>query len=165
MSNYDDDSDDFDFDPNETNAMREVRKAQRAAEKRAKELEAELVKFRENERQRNLSHLLDQRGLNQKVAKFIPTDMVDEQAISSWLDDYADVFTGTAGGGAPQVKGQAQDEPNVDLSGYEQLNTAAAAGAAPVGDEADMLARIKGASTPEELNKLLFGSQFGPAAT
>lgn len=160
MSNYDDDFD-FEDDPQESNAMREVRKAQRAAEKRAKELEAELLKFRENERQRNLSSLLESRGLNPKVAKFIPDDAVDENAISSWLDEYGDVF----GAGAPAVREtNVQPENAAELAEFASFNSVVDSGAPPVGDEAQMLALIQGADTPEELNKILFGSPFGPAA-
>jgi len=38
------------------------------------------------------------------------------------------------------------------------------AGQAPTGDESQILAMIQAASTPEELNRLIFGNASGPSA-
>lgn len=160
MSNYDDD--DFLDDDNgqESGALREVRKAQRAAEKRAKELEARLAEYESKERQRNLASLLEQRGLNPKISAFVPSDVVDEDAIGSWLDEYGDVF----GVPTPQQGTAEQQEqaPGYDPGLNAAFNDVANGGTPPTGDEAQLLSSIAAAKTPEDLNRLLFGNNFGP---
>ena len=147
MSQYDDDDDDFDGG----NTIGEIRKALRAAEKRNKALEQELQTFRAESRQRELTALIESRGLNPKVAGLIPAD----QEVGAWLDAYGDLFAAPAQSDAPPADEQESVDPP---AGAREFSEVANTGATPVGDEGQLIALIKGAKTPEELNKVLFGS-------
>jgi hypothetical protein len=162
MPQYVDDSyddDDYIGDPNESSVLREVRKALRAAEKRNKELEAEVGQFRTQTRQQSLQQSLEARGLNPKIAAFVPDSLTSGEEISKWLDEYGDVF------GPPQQREQDASQSQADGAvppGYEQVQQTVASGAAPTGDESQLAALIAGAKTPKELNQILFGNPNGP---
>ena len=91
MSFYDDDDD---FEGNESEGIKQLRSAQKAATKRIKELESELDSFRSTERTRSVSDVLAARGLNSKIADLIPSDLRGSDDINRWLDERADVFAG-----------------------------------------------------------------------
>lgn len=153
--NDDFDDDDYEDDPRESNALREVRKALRAAEKRNKELDSQLSEFRTQARQGALKESLEARGLNPKVAAFVPADITDKAAVDAWLDEYGDVF----GGPAPARQDESGDPVAPEVQRHEATISS---GSAPTGDEAQMAALIAGAKTPKELNQLLFGNPDGP---
>lgn len=154
MFDYDDEFDDSD-ESRDNSAIKQVRAAQRAAEKRVKELEAELSTFRSNARLSNVKDSIAARGLNPKIAALIPPD-VEGDAVASWLDQYGDLF----GGPAPESADAPSDEqtPPADAQVFSQV---ASTGTPPSSDEAQLLALIKGASTPAELNQILFGNPSG----
>lgn len=151
-----DDFDDLDGDSG-SNALREVRKAQRAAEKRAKELEAELAKYRAEARQANIKSLLAEKGLNPKIAAFMPESVTEAEKINEWLDEYGDVFAPAAPQGEPDPQAQQQD-PVVDTFGQ-----VANGGTPPQGGMENLAARIAAAKTREELNEILHGNPYGPS--
>lgn len=161
MSNYDDD----DLDYEDSNAIQQLRKAKKADEKRIAELTERLAKFEAKERESNLSSLLEQRGLNPKIAKFIPGDVVDESAVTAWLDDYADVF-----GGGKTEQNVADQPAEASVPGYDPavntaFNNTASQGFPPSSDESQQLAQIAGAKTVEDLNRILFGNPNGPTVS
>ena len=159
MSQYDefDDLDDLDDDTRGSNALREVRKAQRAAEKRAKELEAELAKYRAEARQNTLKSLLTEKNLNPKIAAFIPADITEPEKVAAWLDEYGDVFSPAPVQQEAVVDQGQQAPPKADL--FTQV---ASSGDSPHVDASNMASLIAGAKTAEELNQILFGNPSGP---
>lgn len=66
------------------------------------ELSDENSSLKGEQRSRTLSEALSSRGLNPKIAAFIPKDLEDEK-IDDWLGEYAEVF----GGGQPADPQQA----------------------------------------------------------
>jgi len=96
--NYWDDEDDEDdvqdqFIGNDTDLVKKLRKQLKIEQKRAKELESTLGELSKTQRERVLKDVLTSKGINMKVAKFIPTDIdASEEAISSWLEQNGDVF-------------------------------------------------------------------------
>jgi hypothetical protein len=145
MSQFDDDDDDFDNDN-----INVVRKAQRSAEKRVKELEKELSSFRADARKSTLRSAIEAKGLNPKIAAFVPQD-IDPTAVGEWLDEYGEVFA-PAGATAPP----SDDEPDTPIpDGAARFAEVTSSGAPPSGDEGQMMALIQGAKTPEDLNKIL----------
>lgn len=143
MSQYDDDDDDFDGGVTIT----EIRKALRAAEKRNKALEQELQTFRAESRKREIAASIEARGLNPKIAGLIPAD-TDPAA---WIEEFGELFA------APAPVEPATDEQPAPPEGASTFSEVATTGATPVGDEGQLTALIRGANTPEELNKILFG--------
>jgi hypothetical protein len=141
---YDDEDDDT-----TTDVVGQLRKVNRALEKRAKELEQELSGLKTQTRQRTVKDVLQAKGLNPKIAAFIPQDIdSSEEAITTWVNEYGDVF----GIQAPTEEKPAQKSPEV--MAQARINNLVATGTAPDVDE-DAFAKIAGAKTREDLDALL----------
>ena len=91
MSNYDYDDDDFDSDSGDL--VKQLRKANKQKEKELAELKAQFESISKANRERAIKDALASRGVNGKIAAFIPQDIdPTEESVSKWLEDYADVF-------------------------------------------------------------------------
>jgi hypothetical protein len=139
----------------------DLRKAHRAAAKRVKELEAELAEARSANRVRTVKDVLTQRGVNTKIAALIPADVQDEDGVAKWLDDYADVFgiVQAAEDAAPATPGVPNGMTAADVEAFAAINQAGSG--RPIEAEADLEARIKSASSPQELAEILRGAGVG----
>ena len=141
---YDDEDDDT-----TTDVVGQLRKVNRALEKRAKELEQELSGLRTQTRQRTVKDVLQAKGLNPKIAAFIPQDIdSSEEVITNWVNEYGDVF----GIQAPTEEKPASKSPEV--LAQARINNMVATGSAPDIDE-DAFAKIANAKTREDLDALL----------
>ena len=141
---YDDEDDDT-----TTDVVSQLRKVNRALEKRAKELEQELSGLKTQTRQRTVKDVLQAKGLNPKIAAFIPQDIdVSEEAINQWVNEYGDVF----GIQAPTEEKSVQKNPEV--MAQARINNMVATGTAPDVDE-DAFAKIAAAKSREDLDALL----------
>ena len=138
---YDDEDDDT-----TTDVVGQLRKVNRALEKRAKELEQELSGLKTQTRQRTVKDVLQAKGLNPKIAAFIPQDIEGEEAISGWLNEYGDVF------GVTPPEEAKQD--SADVSAAKRINNTINSATAPTIDE-DALAKILNAEGPAALNAIL----------
>jgi len=98
MSNnyWDEEEDDIDTIPNtEENAMKQLRKAKRADEKRIKELTEQLETFTKAQREAVIKKVLETKGVSPKAARLVAREIegdFTEETVSNWLDDNADVF-------------------------------------------------------------------------
>jgi hypothetical protein len=97
-NNYWDDEDD-DLDTQEyandgSDLLKKLRKAKRADEKRIKELTEQLETFTKAQREQIVKNVLAKKGVNEKAARLVMKDLdeVNEEAVSNWLDDNADLF-------------------------------------------------------------------------
>lgn len=91
MSNYEDDEEDFELDSND--AFSQLRKANKQKEKQLKEIQVELSELRKEKRDRTIKETLTSRGVNPKIAAFIPQDIdLTEESLSTWLSEYGDLF-------------------------------------------------------------------------
>ena len=144
---YDDEFDDFGDEG--TDVVKQLRKVNRTLEKRAKELEQELSGLKTQTRQRTVKDVLQAKGLNPKIAAFIPQDIdSSEEAITTWVNEYGDVF----GIQTPSEEKPAQKSPEV--MAQARINNLVATGTAPDVDE-DAFAKIAAAKTREDLDALL----------
>lgn len=132
----------------------ELRKAHRASTKRVKELEAEVASLRQQGRERTVKDVLAAKGVSNasKIAKLIPATVTDEDGVSGWLDEYADVFgiatnDGDAAGTGPDP---AQVQALADING------ASAGGGVPSTPE-DLAARIQAAESVEDMQRIIAG--------
>ena len=97
MSNNDwDNDDDLDFlqgSNDETDGIKDLRKAKRANEKRIKELTERLEKFERQEREGTVAKVLESKGVNSKAARLILKDLdeVNEDAVNKWLLENGDI--------------------------------------------------------------------------
>jgi hypothetical protein len=101
MSNtyWDEEDDDLDTEPQsfgatESDLLKKLRKAKRADEKRIKELTEQLEGLTKVQRERVVKEVLEKKGVNQKAARLVLKDLddVNEESVSHWLDDNADLF-------------------------------------------------------------------------
>ena len=102
MSNNTQDwDDDFEFEDYDDepqrgasdDVLKKVRRAERAKDKQLKELQSELEALRKFQREATISQVLTEKGVNPKVAKFIPADIeMSSDSISNWLTDNGEIF-------------------------------------------------------------------------
>ena len=152
MSNYD--YEDDDFETNDSNDLvKQLRKANKQKEKELAELKAEFQNLSKANRERAIKDALASRGVNGKIAAFIPQDIdPTEESVSKWLEDYSDVF------GIQQAEAPAT--PNVDpkqAAAYQRMTNAVEQGASPE-FQADIHRRLLNAQSREELDEIIRSS-------
>ena len=145
---YDDEFDDFGDEG--TDVVKQLRKVNRTLEKRAKELEQELKGLQTQTRQRTVKDVLQAKGINPKIAAFIPQDIdTSEDAINGWLNEYGDVFGVNSNANSEQASNN-----SIDVSANTRINQVVSTGQVPDVD-ADAMAKILSAGNAEELNRIL----------
>lgn len=136
-----------DYDTEESNLVKDLRKQLKDAQQRAKSAEEELVGVKSQVRERSLADVLSSKGVNPKVAKFIPADVEGEEAVNSWLEENGELF-----GAAPQSNESAvSDETRSEM---QRANALQERSVSP--DKiADLEARMANANSLEEINSLM----------
>lgn len=156
MSNqYEDDYEDDDQEELDgTDLVKKLRKAERLKEKRIKELEGELSEIRTARRSDVINSVLSERGVNTKVAKFIPSDVdPTPEALNSWLEENADVF------GIQLASPQEQSEDQQrQLRTLRQIDAITANASVPVGAD-DVFNRLDQAESADDIIKMIYGAE------
>lgn len=148
MSNYEYEDDD-DFTTESNDLVKQLRKAAKQKDKELAELKAQFESLNKQSRERAIKDVLESRGVNGKVAKFIPQDLdPTEESLSKWLEDNADVF-----GFQVEDKQQPVVDPQ-QAAAYKKMNNAVEQGLTPDSSD-DLMKRILNTQTPEELGELL----------
>ncbi len=150
MSNYDyEDEDDNNVDTS-TDLIKQLRKANKQKEKELAELKAQFEGLNKSQRERAIKDALAARGVNTKIASFIPQDIdPSEESVSKWLTEYADVF----GIELEQNQATANVDP-ADIAAYKKMTGAADAGMSPERG-ADVMSRLMNANSKEELDDII----------
>jgi hypothetical protein len=151
MSNYDyEDDDDFTMDDSSNDLVKQLRKASKQKDKELNELKAQFESLNKAQRERAIKDALASRGVNSKIASFIPQDIdPTEESVSKWLEDYADVF------GIETSQTQAQ--PNIspaDAAAYKRMTNSADSGASPE-HNGDIMQKLMNANSKEELDDVI----------
>jgi len=151
MSNYDyEDDDDFTNDDSSNDLVKQLRKATKQKDKELAELKAQFESLNKSQRERAIKDALASRGVNSKIASFIPQDIdPTEESVSKWLEDYADVF-------GIEVS-QTQATPNVnpnDAAAYKRMTNSADSGVSPE-HNGDIMQKLMNANTKEELDEVI----------
>ena len=151
MSNYEYEDDDDDFTTDSSNDLvKQLRKAAKQKDKELQELRSQFENLSKGQRERAIKDLLASRGVNSKIASFIPQDIdPTEESLSKWLDDNGDVFG--------IESGQTQATPNVDpaqAAAYKRMTNTADSGASPE-HNADIMQKLMNANTREELDEVI----------
>ena len=150
MSNYDyeDEDDDNNVDTS-SDLIKQLRKANKQKEKELAELKAQFEGLNKSQRERAIKDALAARGVNTKIASFIPQDIdPTEESVSKWLESNADVF------GIQVAENQT---PNIDptqAKQYQRLTNAAEQGNTP-NASADIMQKLLNASSREELDDVI----------
>ena len=150
---WDDDEEDDDTETSfasDTDLVKKLRKALKAEQKRAKELESNYQELTKSQRERIIKDALASKGINSKVAAFVPADIqASEDAISAWLDNNADVFGYTTNTQQPAVDQR-------DIKTMQKMDNVLTGADSPTPGD-DIESRIANATTPEEILSILGG--------
>jgi hypothetical protein len=147
---FEDDEDDLDFEPRQkpqgSDLLKQLRKQLRQAQKREQEREAELQTLRNERRTQTVSQILEAEGVSPKIAKFIPAEITDKDAVTAWLDENEDVFG---------IKRDThQGTPNPDEDVFRRMNNATDNALSPSQID-DIYSQIDAAQSPEEVYALM----------
>lgn len=160
MSNtyWDEEDDDLDtesqsFGATESDLLKKLRKAKRADEKRIKELTEQLEGLSKAQRERVVKEVLEKKGVNQKAARLVLKDLddVNEESVSHWLDDNADLF----GIKVPQQEAPVDTQDIARLRQQDVLTQ----GAVTPDRGLDIEQRLNQAGSAEELLSILQSQQ------
>ena len=151
MSNYEYEDEDDDFTNDSSNDLvKQLRKASKQKDKELQELRSQFENLSKGQRERAIKDVLASRGVNSKIASFIPQDIdPTEESLSKWLDDNGDVFG--------IESGQTQATPNVDPSqaaAYKRMTNTADSGASPE-HNTDIMQKLLNANSREELDEVI----------
>ena len=155
MSNLDYEDDDFDTPSNDgDNLVKQLRKAAKQKDKELAELKAQYESLNKANRERAIKDALASRGVNTKIASFIPSDIdPTEESVSKWLESNADVF-------GIQTQAEPQRSTVVDpaqAAAYQKMNRAVDSGLTPDSGE-DIMRKLMNANTKEELDEIIRNS-------
>jgi len=142
----DDDNDFEDEFDNSSDLVKKLRRAARANEKRAKELEQELNVLRTEQRKNVVQSVLESKGVRPSIAKYIPENISTAEDIDAWLQENAEDFGFTLG----------QPKQEMDLATLRQIDAATANAISPAGMD-DLMLRLNQAESADEIEKLIFG--------
>jgi hypothetical protein len=150
MSNYDyEDEDDITQDDSPNDLVKQLRKASKAKDKELQELKAQFESLNKAQRDRAIKDALASRGVNSKIASFIPQDIdPTEESVSKWLEDYADVFG---------IEVSQNQTPNVnpnDAAAYKRMTNSADSGVSPE-HNGDIMQKLMNANSKEELDDVI----------
>jgi hypothetical protein len=151
MSNYEYEDDDDDYTTDSSNDLvKQLRKAAKQKDKELQELRSQFETLNKGQRERAIKDTLASRGVNQKIASFIPQDIdPSEESVSKWLEEYADVF-------GIEFESN-QPTPNVDpaqAEQYKRISNASSNGAAMQHGQ-DVMSRLMNANSKEELDEII----------
>jgi hypothetical protein len=150
MSNYDyEDDDDFDMNDSSNDLVKQLRKASKQKDKELNELKAQFESLNKSQRERAIKDALASRGVNSKIASFIPQDIdPTEESVSKWLEDYADVF------GIEVSQNQTPNVNPADAAAYKRMTNSADSGASPE-HNGDIMQKLMNANSKEELDDVI----------
>jgi hypothetical protein len=154
MSNnyWEDEEDDIDVTEGDGNDLvKKLRKAKRADEKRIKELSEQLEGFLKEKKESTVRQVLEKKGVNPKAARLILKDIddVNEETVSSWLDDNGDLFG---------FQAQESKVDGNDLAALRQQDVLTQSAVTPDKAE-DFEHRLNTASSADEILSLLRSQQ------
>jgi hypothetical protein len=138
------------------NGPADLRRALKKAQKEREAIEAELNKMRQDLRSRQVKDVLASKGVPDKLAKLIPSDIDTPEQIDSWLSEYSDVF-------GLQTKQEESVQPTVDeetINANQRINQSTSTAQIPSSD-GNAYQKLMGAKTKEELDQMIFGQSLG----
>jgi hypothetical protein len=147
----DDEDEDDDFIPqsqDDSRLVRDFRKQLKAEQRKNKELQSAIDSFQSSQRERIIKDVLTSKGINTKIANFIPADIeVSEETITNWIDSNADVF-----GLQRETQQSAVNEQ--DIAAQQRINNATTGALTPSLEET-LASQLDAATSEEELMSIL----------
>lgn len=144
----------------ESTGIRQLRAHLKELEKQIKTVTAERDELAGKQRQATVVEIVKSRNLPDKVAALVPKDIgTDSEAVTKWLDEYADIF-GAKAEAAPEAE-QTQDATpqsltQTDIAQMRQADQVASQSLSPEQGQ-DILAKIAATETIGDLDQLVLG--------
>ena len=155
----DDDDDVEETRPSNSDALREARRAAKSNAKAAKAAADELTALRRELHERKLSDAIREKGLNPKIARLAKD--VPAEELDAFLDDFADVFgVSASNGNDSQMTSESTSGSSLDpnLAALQRISGGQANQATSQSMAQNLEQQILSANSPEELNRIIFGS-------
>lgn len=134
----------------ESDLIKQLRKQLKAEQRRNKELESTVGNLSKTQKERIIKDVLTSKGVNAKIATFIPSDIeASEDAISAWLDVNADVFGIQVSESKPAVNQE-------DIREMERMNNVLSGAETPTASNT-LEQAIANANSEEEILSILSG--------
>lgn len=149
MADY---ADEYENDSNDVSEPKGLRAQLEKALAENKELKTELQTVKGTVREKTVSEVLTAKGVNAKIAKFIPSDIEGEEALSQWLEENSDVFgftTNTSSNEAPT-----QNINQGDVQSANRLQNLGQTAQTPSKFQ-DLEARIANANSNKEIQEIM----------
>jgi hypothetical protein len=146
MADYD--YEDEELDDTKENLIKDLRKQLKALSKEKSELSQELSSYKTQAREKSVSQILEAKGVSPKVAKFLPSDLEGEEAISTWLDENADIF-----GYSVETTGTTANVDDSEKQAANRLRSISESASTPNKVD-DIETRLKNAKTEDEINAI-----------
>lgn len=140
---------------NDSDAMKQLRKAKRADEKRIKELSEKLEAFDKAQREAVIKKVLENKGVSPKAARLIVRELegdITEDSVSNWVDDNAEVF-------GLQTQQQQTPEQSMDRAALRQQDIVTQAAITPDRAE-DTLLKLNNAASADEIIAMIQSGDF-----
>ena len=134
---YEDEDYDEVEDQQDANGPANLRKALKRAEKEKKELAEQLAAIQSDLRNRSVKDVLANKGVSEKIAKFIPSDVTTPEQIDSWLTENGDIFGITK----PEEVAAQEAEKQDAIRAYQRINAATQNANTPSRDQ-DVAAKL-----------------------
>lgn len=151
---YDDDEEEFGPEADQLpesvkRLLRDLRDQVKSAHKESADTKKELESYRQRERQASVAKVLEAKGINQKFARFVLTEVEDptEDAVSKWLSDNADLV-------GLQPEEPQTSVPEETVQAHTRIVNATTNGK-PLTISESIATQIAEAKTPEELHQIL----------
>jgi hypothetical protein len=163
MSNTDwDDDDDFDFEDTNNqqqeagndNLVKQLRKQLKQESRKNKEMQAEFEAIRKERSERIVKDVLNQKGVNPKLARYALKDLTDvnEDAVAKWLDDNAEDF-------GVSVQREIDPQQQADLAALRQQDIVTQ-GALTPGKSQNAEQMLNDATSADEIIRMIQSGQF-----
>lgn len=131
-----------------------LRKMLEDALKEKKALAEKVADFESKARTQSVEKALSEKGLNPKLAKFVPADdAADPARLDAWVKDNAELF-GTPNPPTEETGGETSVSPEGQAA-HTAIQNVSANGAHAVSDVSAIQARIKAAKNPAELDAIM----------
>lgn len=123
-----------------------------------KELKTELQTVKSTVREKTVAEVLTAKGVNAKIAKFIPSDVDGEEALTAWLEENAEIFGFTTN---ETNNTEAPSTPAVDSKEVQSVNRLQNLNqsAQTPSKFQDIEARLANAKTQKEITAILKEAQ------
>jgi hypothetical protein len=150
-------SDLYEDHDDDSRLVKDLRKQLRDAQKQNETLQTQVTELSSTVKKRTVEEALASKGVDKRIAQFIPSDTED---VDAWLDQNGDLFGIKKDDGDSAGSGPAGLSPE-DAEAARRMQNATGGGSAVADRQKQQIDAIRNATTKEELDALVLGAQSG----